>query len=132
MSQPIMPQQQLQPQNQPQPHPQQQGQQQQTIASPSDLVSHVRSLVYELKKCLSNLMLCAASSFMHNSQIDTGAKTSELKASRFDKPLEECLCLCNQIERHLVSMTRIPSSAFAGCITFLFSSSLLKHIPLFN
>lgn len=68
-----------------------------------DLVSQVRSLVYELKKCLTNLMVVTASNIVHNSQIDTGAKTAESKAARFDKSLEEFFSLCNQIERHLVS-----------------------------
>lgn len=76
-------------------------QQQQT-----DLVAHVRSLIYELKKCLANLMVVTASNIVHNSQIDTGSKTNELKAARFDKSLEEFFSLCNQIERHLVSKGR--------------------------
>lgn len=134
MSQPMMPQQQLPPQNQPQPHPQQQQQQQQQHATPppSDLVSHVRSLVYELKKCLSNLMSCTASNIIHNSQIDTGAKTSELKATRFDKSLEEFFSLCNQIERHLVSSTRELPSPLTDFIIIFFPLFFPQLPPLFD
>ena len=78
-------------------------QQQPITAVANDLVSLVRSLVYELKKCLSNLMAVTANTIVHNSQIDTGARTTESKAARFDKSLEEFFSLCNQIERHLVS-----------------------------
>jgi len=46
-------------------------------------------------------MRVSASNIQHNSQIDSGLKTSEESVARFDKALEDFFSICNQIELHL-------------------------------
>jgi len=88
-------------QQQPQPTPQSQAaSQSQADQMKFDHVLTVRSLVWQLKDSVTNLMKIASNNLYKNSCIDIGTKTTE-KVPRFDKALEEFVSICNQIELHL-------------------------------
>ena len=124
----------------------QQGHQQQVVVN--DHVTNLRNLVGQLKESFAvsfsaiyfmsnsleqqNLNRTMAANIQHNSQIDGGQKSNEGKVKNFDKPLEDFLSLCNQVERHLktISDCVVQQRDSQKYIPFSFASKLEANGPV--